>query len=167
MSKKNLLDNKKILIVDDEPDILETLGELLSMCDITEASTFEAAMDLMEKRHFDLVVLDIMGVDGYRLLKKAIDKNMIAVMLTAHALDAENLKRSYKEGAGSYIPKEKMADMVTYLNDILEAKEKGKSFWWRWLDRMDDYFKDKFGPEWQEMHQFKMDLKKKKGGEVR
>ena len=84
---------------------------------------------------------------------------MIVVMLTAHAMDAENLLKSYKEGAASFIPKEKMADIATFLNDVLEAKEKGKSLWWRWLDRLEDYFDEQFGPEWQEMYQFKIDKK--------
>ena len=32
MKDSNLLEGKKILIVDDEPDVLETLEDLLSMC---------------------------------------------------------------------------------------------------------------------------------------
>ena len=32
MGKISLLDGKKILVVDDEPDVLESLEELLSMC---------------------------------------------------------------------------------------------------------------------------------------
>ena len=43
MAGKNYLDGKRILIVDDEPDILETLEELLSMCEVVKASTFEEA----------------------------------------------------------------------------------------------------------------------------
>lgn len=156
MSAKDLLDKKKVLIVDDEPDIPETLEELLPMCHITKAFTFEEAADLIEKQHFDLAILDIMGVKGYDLLKKAVQKDVIVVMLTAHALNAENLKKSYNEGAASYIPKEELTNITTYLNDILEAKEKGKSFWWRWLDRMEGYFDKKFGPEWQERHQIKI-----------
>ena len=156
MSTGNLLDNKKILIVDDEPDILETLEELLPMCDITKASAFEEANELLENQYFDIAILDIMGVKGYGLLKKANEKNVIVVMLTAQALDAENLSRSYKEGAASYLPKDKMTSITTYLNDILEAKEKGKSFWWGWLNRLEDYFDDKFGPDWQEKHQIKI-----------
>lgn len=156
MSKEDLLDKKKVLIVDDEPDILGTLEELLPMCDITKAFTFEEAAELIEKQPFDLAILDIMGVKGYDLLKKAIQKNVMVVMLTAHALNAENLLKSYNEGAASYIPKEELTNITTYLNDILEAKEKGKSFWWRWLDRMEGYFDKKFGPEWQERHQIKI-----------
>jgi DNA-binding response OmpR family regulator len=70
----SLLDKKKVLIVDDEPDVLETLKELLSMCEVTEAATFERAKELLETQVFDIAVLDIMGVDGYRLLEIARQK---------------------------------------------------------------------------------------------
>jgi CheY-like chemotaxis protein len=156
MSTKDLLDKKKVLIVDDEPDIPATLEELLPMCVTTKAFTFEEAANLIEKQHFDLAILDIMGVRGYELLRKAVQKNVIVVILTAHALNAEDLKKSYNQGAASYIPKEELINIATYLNDILEAREKGKSFWWRWLDRMEGYFDQKFGPEWQERHQIKI-----------
>ena len=43
MSDSNLLEGKKILIVDDEPDILDALEELLSMCNVVKASTFDEA----------------------------------------------------------------------------------------------------------------------------
>ena len=33
MADAKLLDGKKILIVDDEPDVLDTLEDLLSMCE--------------------------------------------------------------------------------------------------------------------------------------
>ena len=73
----------------------------------------------------------------------------ITVMLTAHALSPENAIRSFKEGASSYIPKEEMANITIYLNDLLEAQEMGKHFWWRWLNRFESYFERKFGPDWQ------------------
>lgn len=156
MASKSLLDNKKILIVDDEPDVLEALVELLSMCAVVKASSYDDAKELLESQDFDMAILDIMGVDGYGLLEIAKDRNVIAVMLTAHALSPDNVTRSYEEGAASYVPKDKMANITTFLNDILEAKEKGKGFWWRWLDRFESYFDKKFGPDWQKEHGFKV-----------
>jgi len=156
MASKSLLDNKKILIVDDEPDVLESLLELLSMCEVVKASSYDEAKELLESQDFDMAILDIMGVDGYGLLEIAKDRNVIAVMLTAHALSPDNVTRSYEEGAASYVPKDEMANITTFLNDILEAKEKGKGFWWRWLDRFESYFDKKFGPDWQKEHGFKV-----------
>ncbi len=103
----------------------------------------------MENQYFHMAILDIMGVDGYKLLGMTKERKVIAVMLTAHALNPENLFRSYDEGAASYVPKDEMANIVTFLNDILEAKEQGKHFWWRWFDRLGAYFDKRFGPEWQ------------------
>ena len=149
MTKQNLLEGKKILIVDDEPDILETLEELLPMCDVTRATSFNEAKELLESQHFDIAILDIMGVNGYELLKIAQKKKVIAVMLTAHALTTEDTIKSYKNGAASYVPKDKISDIEVFLTDILEAKEKGKHFWWRWLDRLGSYYDERFGPDWQ------------------
>ncbi|MBW1802510.1 MAG: response regulator [Deltaproteobacteria bacterium] len=152
MDKKSMLEGKRILIVDDEPDVLESLEQLLVMCDIDKASTFEEAKKKLETKWFDIVILDIMGVDGYKLLEIANQRDLVAVMLTAHALSPEDTVRSYKEGAASYIPKEKMAEIETFLTDILEAQMAGKSFWWRWLDRLGAYYDKKFGEEWKKTH---------------
>jgi len=146
----NWLKFKRLLIVDDEPDILETLEELLPMCDVVKASSFEEAKDLLEVQYFDIAVLDIMGVDGYKLLEIANKRRVMAVMLTAHALSPEETVKSYKEGAAYYVPKEKMSEITTYLNDILEAKEQGKNFWSRWLDRFALYYNERFGPDWKD-----------------
>jgi len=125
MSEHTLLDGKKILIVDDEADILDILEELLEMCEVVKASTFEEAKNLLESQHFDMAILDIMGVNGYGLLEIANNKDVPAVMLTAHAFTPGNLLRSVKEGADSYLPKEEMGNIAIFLNDIFEAIEKG------------------------------------------
>ena len=148
--EKNWVQYKRLLIVDDEPDVLETLEELLPMCDVVKASSFEEAKDLLEVQYFDIAVLDIMGVDGYKLLEIANKKKVMAVMLTARALSPEDTVKSFKEGAAYYVPKEKMSEIKTYLNDILEAKEQGKNFWSRWLDRLGLYYDAKFGPGWKD-----------------
>ncbi len=150
MANKNLLEGKRILIVDDEPDILETLEELLEMCKVTKADNFDEAKELLEAQYFDVTILDIMGVDGYKLLEIANERNIMAVMLTAHALSPDNVIKSYEEGAASYLPKDEMVNITTFLTDIFEAREAGKSLWWRWYDRMGSFFEDRFGNEWEE-----------------
>ena len=69
MSDTGLLNGKKILIVDDEPDILAVLEDMLDMCELVKASSFEEAKTYLETQNFDIAVLDIMGVDGYGLWK--------------------------------------------------------------------------------------------------
>jgi DNA-binding NtrC family response regulator len=144
------LEGKRILLVDDEPDVLDTLVDLLPMCETVKASHFKAAKDYLESEYFDLAILDIMGVEGYHLLEIANQRDVTAVMLTAHALSPENVVKSYKEGAASYLPKEEMVNIASFLNDVLEAQEQGKSPWDRWYDRMGSFFEKKFGPKWQD-----------------
>jgi CheY-like chemotaxis protein len=151
MSESRLLDGKKILAVDDEPDVLEVLEGLLTMCDVVKATTSNEAKKLLESGDFDIAILDIMGVDGYRLLDIANRRNITAVMLTAHAFTPDNLVRSIKEGAASYLPKEELPNIATFLNDILEAQEKGKSTWESWQERLpSSYFEKRWGAAWRD-----------------
>ena len=150
MTEKHLLDGRKVLAVDDEPDILETLTELLYMCEVETASTFDEARELIETRDYDLAILDIMGVDGYRLLEFAAGRGIATVMLTAHAVSPDNAVKSFQQGAASYIPKDEMVNIVTYLEDIIEAEKQGRNPWWRWYDRLAGFFEKKFGMNWQE-----------------
>ena len=153
MSEYEYLEGKRTLIVDDEPDVLDSLEDLLSMCEVTTASNFQDAKESLQTQDFDITVLDIMGVEGYDLLEIANKKGVPAVMLTAHALTPENMVKSYKEGAASYLPKEEMINIASFLDDILEAKEKGKNTWTRWYDRMGSFFEKRFGKEWKESDQ--------------
>ncbi|MFP4085874.1 MAG: response regulator [Desulfobacteraceae bacterium] len=152
MEKKSLLEGKKILIVDDEPDVLETLEDLLDMCDIVKASTFEEAKAALESQSFDIAILDIMGVDGYTLLDIAKKQKITPVMLTAHALSPEHTIKSYKKGAALYVPKDKIANITDYLEDVLEAIRQNKSTWSRWLDRFASFYDQKFenDPQWKD-----------------
>ena len=96
---EEILKGKRILIVDDEPDILETLKDLLDMCIIDTAPNFETARKFLKKTSYDAAILDIMGVKGYDILELTKEKGIPALMLTAHALSADNLVRSIKGGA--------------------------------------------------------------------
>jgi hypothetical protein len=73
-------------------------------------------------------------------------------MLTAHAMTPENVVKSFQEGAAYFLPKDEMANITSHLDDILEAKEKGKNTWGRWLDRLGAFFESRFGPDWQSDH---------------
>lgn len=151
MDAKKIIEGKRVLIVDDEKDVLETLIDLLSDCKIDAASSFEEAKDLLEVNSYDIAVLDIMGVNGYELLKITREKKVPALMLTAHALSPENLKRSAEEGAAYYAPKEKMNDIEIYLADVIDSLEKKKSPWQKMFDRLDAFYTKKFnGTDWRD-----------------
>ena len=153
-----LLQGKRVLLVDDEADVLEALEELLSMCEVCKADNFEDASDYLQNQDFDMAVLDIMGVKGFELLDIAVNRSVTAVMLTAHAMQPENIVKSYTEGAASFLPKEQMVDIATFLNDILEAKKQGENPWAPWYKRLASFFEDKFGSQLRDMANSRKDI---------
>jgi DNA-binding response OmpR family regulator len=150
MTTADHLEGKKILLVDDEPDVLDTLADLLADCRTTTAASFEEARRLLEDDSFDIAVLDIMGVNGFELLKIAAKRGIVVVMLTARSLSPDSVKRSIAGGADYYLPKEEMINLAEHLNEILDDRARGKSPWERWMHRLGSYCEQKFGPDWQQ-----------------
>lgn len=151
MKAEQILLGKRVLVVDDEKDILELLVNLLEVCKIDAASSFEEAKLLLETHHYDLAILDIMGVNGFDLLKIANSRKIPALMLTARALNVESLEKSVQEGAHYFVPKDEISRIGTYVADVLESIEKNQNPWVRWLKRLGGTFDVIFtGPSWRE-----------------
>jgi CheY-like chemotaxis protein len=144
------LKGKRILAVDDEVDILETIEDILDEAQVDRAQDYETASEKIRRGGYDLAVLDIMGVDGLKLLEEAVDKGIPTVMLTAHAINPETLMASIRKGAISYLPKETLAELDTLLADLLSAYEKGEPPWKLLFDRLGAYFNERFGADWKE-----------------
>jgi DNA-binding NtrC family response regulator len=151
MDTDKILRGKKVLIVDDEQDILDLLVQLLSACMVDAASSFEEAKRLLETESYDIAVLDIMGVRGFELLEIANERGIPALMLTAHALSEESLRKSAEDGASYYVPKDEIGKIDVFVADVIEAREKKKNPWVRWYERLGGFFDKKFsGPNWRE-----------------
>jgi DNA-binding NtrC family response regulator len=151
MDPQKMIMGKKVLIVDDEKDILDVLTELLELCKLDTASSFEEAKDFLDRYDYDIVVLDIMGVKGFDLLEIAKQKGIPALMLTAHALTEESLKKSAQEGASYFVPKDEIGQIATFVADVIEARDKNRNPWVRWFERLSSTFDIIFtGPNWRE-----------------
>ncbi len=148
--KESFLKGLHILAVDDEEDILETIEELLEDSHVDSARDYQSASQKIKDRKYDLAILDIMGVDGLKLLEEAVDREIPSVMLTAHAINPETLMESIKKGAISYLPKETLADLNDLLNELLGAVNRGEPTWKLLFEKLGDFFDRRFGPEWKE-----------------
>ena len=146
----DILEGKRILLVDDEPDVLETLSGILDECHIETASSFKSARTLLESKMYDAAVLDIMGVRGFDLLEIATRRKIPALMLTAHALSPENLSGSIKLGAKSYVPKGKIYEMDIFLKEMFLLQEKGIEKSGNWFARLSSFFDNHFGYGWKD-----------------
>lgn len=136
MKPEAVIAGKYVLVVDDEQDVLDTLIEILDMCRLDTASSFSEAEKLLRENPYDITVLDIMGVNGYELLKIAKSRNIPALMLTAHASSSDSLNRLAEGGAAYYAPKDKMHELDTFLADVFQAIDEGKSSWEKSLERL-------------------------------
>ena len=109
----------RVLIVDDELDFLETIVKRLKrrQVDATGIDSGIKALELLEKEHFDVVILDVRmpGLDGIETLKEMKKKRPLleVIMLTGHA-SVESGVQGMQYGAFDYVMKP--AD----INDLLE-----------------------------------------------
>jgi DNA-binding NtrC family response regulator len=151
MPHREILKGKRILAVDDEPDVLELIREQLADCELTTAGSFEAAKELIHSSRFDLVILDIMGVDGFGLLEECRDKKIPAAILTAHAITVDSINQSIKLGAVSFLPKEELERLPELIAEILAYLAEGKTHWQRLFERLGPFFKERLGLTWEDL----------------
>jgi DNA-binding response OmpR family regulator len=147
---ESYLKGKSVLAVDDEEDILETIEDILEDAHVDLARDYETASQKIRVNQYDLAILDIMGVNGIKLLDEAVARGIPTVMLTAHAVNPETLMTSIRKGAIAYLPKEKLAELDELLNRLLGAHERGDPPWKVLFEMLGDYFNERFGPEWKQ-----------------
>jgi len=100
----------RILIVDDEPQILKLLSKLLSSlnCEVSTAGNGELALEMIGKEHFDLILLDLRlpGLSGIEVLKEARSKSPAStiVVITAYG-SVDNAIQAMKLGADDFLQK--------------------------------------------------------------
>jgi len=85
------VENFNVLLVDDEPEFLETLVKRLTKrgLNISTAQNGEEALAVIRGKEIDVVVLDVRmpGIDGIQTLREINKLNplMEVIMLTGHA----------------------------------------------------------------------------------
>lgn len=160
---EKIIRGKRVLVVDDEQDVLDTLVELLSICKLDTALSFEEGKRLLESNDYDIAILDIMGVKGFDLLEVATGRKIPALMLTAHALSEESLNRSVKEGAAYFAPKDEITNIGVFVADVIDAMQQNKNPWIKLMERLGEFYDRRFsGTDWREKE---LEYLKKKGSQ--
>ena len=125
--------SKSILIVDDEPDIIKLISDILSELsfNIIKASTVNEALDCIEKKSFDIALLDVSldetKRDGVFLLKTIKDKlpEIQVIMMSGHA-NIQIAVDAMKLGAFEFIEKpfseQRLINFIKRASEILDLK---------------------------------------------
>jgi two-component system, NtrC family, response regulator HydG len=107
----------RVLIVDDEPDMVENCARILRPAGHECLTTTDARRGLvmLESEHPDLLITDLKmpGVDGMELLRRAreLDPALPVIVITAFAT-VESAVAAVKEGAFDYLPKNFSVDQL-------------------------------------------------------
>jgi two-component system response regulator AtoC len=120
----------RVLIVDDEKNIRESLKKYLSLEGIESegAETAEAALEYLEKESFDTVVLDLKlpGMSGQEALEKMQQRGILApaIMISAHGQIADAVA-ALKTGARDYLVKPfDPAELIIKIRALVENKRR-------------------------------------------
>lgn len=99
----------RILLVDDEPLIRESVGRLLGVegADVTPVDSGEAALSLLERSPFHLVILDLglPGVSGFETLRRLRARSDVPVMIVTGAGSLQERVAGFDLGADDYVVK--------------------------------------------------------------
>ena len=100
----------RILVIDDEPDVLNIIAEILKTAgyDVVSAPNGEAGIKALDSNFFDLVFTDLMmpGIGGMDVLQHAVTRSptTLCIILTGYGT-IESSVEAIKNGAFDYITK--------------------------------------------------------------
>ncbi len=121
----------KVLVVDDEPNVLRSLVQYLTIEDfqVETANNGQEALEKVQSFVPELILLDVMmpGMDGFEVLDKIKEmagfENTPVIMLTAKDQSSDVLK-GYQSGATSYLVKPfNLDELVETINQTLAGSK--------------------------------------------
>lgn len=127
--RKTNCNYKRILIVDENPDLLdffeeETLGNGLNYR-FDKADSFPQAINLMFSGVYDLVILGFPGIRGPYLLNLAFLKEIPVVLVTSINLFSIEASHLFEKGIKGLLPKEKIGEIVPILENLFSNNRNG------------------------------------------
>lgn len=112
------MDKPKILIVDDDLDVVESIGKYLERnleCSVYRAEDGRKAFEHIEKEVFDLAILDVKmpGISGIDVLKRLKAAHPAAEAMMISAWDSQQVAwEAIKCGAADYVIKPSRIEVI-------------------------------------------------------
>ncbi|WP_432363020.1 response regulator [Sporosarcina sp. UB5] len=119
----------KILVVDDDPNILELLNIHLSKAgyEVIKAANGAQALEKLKEHYPDLAVVDVMmpGMDGFELTQKIRAEAEIPVLLLTAKGELEDKEKGFLAGSDDYVVKPfEPRELLFRINAILRRYDK-------------------------------------------
>ena len=99
----------KILLVDDDPDLLAVTGFALQQAGflVVKAADGAAGFDAFQRERPDLAVLDINmpNLNGFELAQKLRERGRIPILMLTARSEEEDVVRALSQGADDYLSK--------------------------------------------------------------
>jgi DNA-binding NtrC family response regulator len=123
------MEKHSILLVDDDPYILEGIGADLESqgFQVTKTNSGDTALELLRENTFDLVITDLVmeDTDGIQVLKntKKLNADTMVIILTGYG-DMKSAIEALRQEADDYLLKPcESAEMLYRVNHCLEKRE--------------------------------------------
>jgi len=121
-------ERRKVLIVDDEPDFLETIVKRLRkrQMEVAGVGSGKEAIELLQEQSFDVAILDVRmpGMDGIETLREIRKRSPLTevILLTGHG-SVESGIQGMQLGAFDYVIKPAdIEDIIEKVNQAAERK---------------------------------------------
>jgi DNA-binding response OmpR family regulator len=120
-----------VLVVDDEPDIIELMRDFLEAAGHTVVSAPDgpAAFSLLDRQAVDCVLLDLMlpGMSGYDILRRLRERSDVPVLILSARQEDSDKIRGLGLGADDYIVKNATpAEVVARVKAVLRRVHRGE-----------------------------------------
>lgn len=122
-----------ILVVDDNPNNIDIIVELLSHYNILVSLDAQNALSLLKSNNVDLILLDIMmpvmdGIAMAKILKSQSETKNIPILFLTARNDDESIEEGFKVGGSDFIikpfrPRELLARVKTHLQMYMQLQE--------------------------------------------
>lgn len=128
------MNDRAILVVDDELDLLEMLRSIFQRAGYTQILTADSgrtALQIWNEKQPDIIILDVMmpGMDGFTLLKEIRKTSKVPVLMLTARGEAEDKFCGFENGADDYLvkpflPKELLFRVQAILKRAYPDKER-------------------------------------------
>ncbi|MGO9117837.1 MAG: response regulator [Desulfomonilaceae bacterium] len=136
-----ILEGKRILVVDHEREVLNIVAEALVASEVVIVGNAEEARPLIAKEFFNPAILDTVSASGCDLLQDCQANKLPAAMLTSREVEVRRVNEAMKWGAMSFFPKDELDRLPETIAELLERLEKGKTHWTKPFRRLGAAFR--------------------------